>query len=155
MGLWNSHLNFPNVPFDFARCAAPGSRARGISRDANPIRYYMIFTIWPYMSSIRIGPPAVAAELFALAHGMARAWEIIPRSISLWRYVVIYRGRIARAGPGFLFPPRAPGIIFKNKKTWDILRWGVVGGTAIGLRGRLYLSKGTALGLPAQGQVSR
>ena len=31
------------------------------------------------MSSIRIGPPAVAAELFALAHGMARAWGIIGR----------------------------------------------------------------------------
>ena len=67
-------FNFPNLPFGLARCAAPGLWARGISRAVNPIRN---FTIWLYMSSIRIGHPAVATELFALAHGMAWGWEII------------------------------------------------------------------------------
>ena len=71
-------MDFP-YPSQIADLAArpPGLRRRGISRAENPIRNYMSFTFWPYMSSFRIGPPAVSAEFFSLAHGMARDWEII------------------------------------------------------------------------------
>ena len=76
MGVGRFLLNFPNLLFGFSRCEAPGLRARGISRAVRPIRKLHVFTICSYMSSIRIGPPAVSTELVALAQGMERDWEI-------------------------------------------------------------------------------
>ena len=67
--------------------------------------------------------------------------ESIIRGVSLGFYVVIYQENIARAGPGFLFPPDARDYLYKIK-TWDMPLVGEIGENVIGVPGACTCQKG-------------
>ena len=119
MGLWDFLLNFPNLPFDFSRCAAPGLRSHGISREVNHIRKLHVL---PLVHTCRVsvsGRPPYPRN--CARSRMVWRWlgELFQRNL----FMILRRNlpRAYRASGGRFSIPTGRQVHLYKIKTWRIL----------------------------------